>query len=477
MNLTRIFSQSVPAIFLTHLCLTAHAQVNSGSNGSDGAFNPTTNTVINMADHPDGIYHYTSVVIPVGVTVSFIPNAANTPVVWLVQSNCVIAGNLNLSGLSGSVGGPGGHRGGYGAGGDGALPGDGVGPGGGIGGTNGICGGNGSFGTLGQEGIGGVISQNPSGPGYGNVFLLPLIGGSGGGGLAWNAGQGASTGTSGGGGGGAILIAASDTVQIDGSIQAPGGEGGIPYPYYETPGAGGGSGGAVRILAKRILGVGSINVQGGQTSYYRASWCSCYWRNRAGSGRIRMDSPDNNFLGVTTVEVSRGFQPIIIAPTNQAVSLAIQNVGGVAVVANPTGVPTTPDVVVPGAQQNPVSIVVRCVNIPLNTDIIVDVKPANGPTVRVVGVNNSGSQASSIATVSITMPRGAGTIQAKAISGIAGSLGASLNSGERFRNYAQSGLTTDGELFAKMEITATLGKGQEIAYITESGKRFVIPSN
>ena len=32
------------------------AQVNSGSNGSDGAFNPTTNIVINMADHPNGIY-------------------------------------------------------------------------------------------------------------------------------------------------------------------------------------------------------------------------------------------------------------------------------------------------------------------------------------------------------------------------------------------------------------------------------------
>jgi hypothetical protein len=46
--------------FLCSLHL-AQAQVNSGSNGSDGAFHPTTNTVINMADHPDGIYHYKSV--------------------------------------------------------------------------------------------------------------------------------------------------------------------------------------------------------------------------------------------------------------------------------------------------------------------------------------------------------------------------------------------------------------------------------
>jgi hypothetical protein len=63
------------------------AQVNSGSNGSDGAFNPTTNTVINMADHPTGIYQYSSVNIPGNVTVSFIPNAANTPVVWATALN------------------------------------------------------------------------------------------------------------------------------------------------------------------------------------------------------------------------------------------------------------------------------------------------------------------------------------------------------------------------------------------------------
>ena len=73
--------------------------------------------------------------------------------------------------------------------------------------------------------------------------------------------------------------------------------------------------------------------------------------------------------------------------------------------------------------------------------------------------------------------RGAGTIQAKAVSGIAGALSGSLNKRDKFRHYAQTGLTADGEFFAKMEITATLGSGQEIAYITESGKRFVLPRN
>src|SRR5438132_40450 len=103
------------------VCAYAHAQVNSGSNGSDGAFNPTTNTVINMADHPNGIYQYTSVNIPSGVTVTFILNANNTPVVWLVQNDCFINGTVDVSGQTvdwdtsqGGTGGPGGYRGGNG---------------------------------------------------------------------------------------------------------------------------------------------------------------------------------------------------------------------------------------------------------------------------------------------------------------------------------------------------------------------------
>jgi hypothetical protein len=448
-------------VFAVLLCAGANAQVNTGSNGSDGAFNPATNTVINMADHPDGIYQYTSVNIPSGVTVTFIPNAANTPVVWLVQGSVTNSGVINLLGSdgvnsgTGGVGGPGGFRGGN-PGGGGSTPGEGAGPGGGMAGSLKAIGGNASYGTL------GVVNANvQADPGeiYGNTFLVPLIGGSGGGG---------NNGASGGGGGGAILIAANDTILLDGTINAQGGSGGYGIGNYT---AGGGSGGAVRLVGTRIRGGGAMLVNGGYAVY------PYYGTIIAGTGRIRFDSLDNTFTGYTSGTTNRGYQPIIIPPPNQAVGLAIQSVGGVAVVANPTGASLTPDVIVPGQQANPVSIVVHCVNIPLNTDIIVDVKPANGSTVRVVGANNTGTQASSTATVSVTMPRGAGTIQAKAVSGIAGSLGASLNNGEKFRHYAQTGLTADGELFAKMEITATLGQGQEIAYITESGKRFVMPHN
>jgi hypothetical protein len=87
----------LPVLLLPIACL---AQVVTGSDGSDGPFNPTVNTAINMATHPNGIYQYTSVNIPANVTVTFTPNANNTPVVWLVQNNVVINGAVSVSGQS-----------------------------------------------------------------------------------------------------------------------------------------------------------------------------------------------------------------------------------------------------------------------------------------------------------------------------------------------------------------------------------------
>src|SRR5438105_245193 len=138
-SLAQCFSISVLAF-----CANAQAQINSGSTGSDGAFSPTTNIVIDMADHPTGIYNYTSVNVPSGVAVTFIPNPANTPVVWLVQSSAIINGSVDVSGELGSGssgiggrGGPGGYRGGKGGTGQNPATG-GSGPGGGFAGGEGI---------------------------------------------------------------------------------------------------------------------------------------------------------------------------------------------------------------------------------------------------------------------------------------------------------------------------------------------------
>jgi hypothetical protein len=220
------------------------AQVNSGSNGSDGAFNPATNTVINMVDHPNGIYQYTSVNISNGVTVTFIPNANNTPVTWLVQGNCEIDGTVDVSGQNnnnsgiGGLGGPGGGAGGSG----GTNPNDGQGPGGGGSSTQ-SYGSGGTFGTLGGGPSPGSI--------YGNSYLLPLLGGSGGGGSG-NIGAG--------GGGGAILIAASNLIRVNGSIFANGGTGPF-YPGYGISGVGG-SGGGIRLVTLNFTGSGQITANG-----------------------------------------------------------------------------------------------------------------------------------------------------------------------------------------------------------------------
>jgi hypothetical protein len=99
------------------------------------------------------------------------------------------------------------------------------------------------------------------------------------------------------------------------------------------------------------------------------------------------------------------------------VQLNIASVGGVPVSASPTGVLSTPDALLSAQQNNPIPIVVQCSNIPLGTPITVIVKPADGSSVSAVGFNNTGTLASSTATISINMPRGGGIVYATAATG------------------------------------------------------------
>jgi hypothetical protein len=357
-------------LFTLGLPMICCGQVNTGSNGSDGAFNPTNDVVIDMSDHPTGVYQYTSVNVPSGVAVTFVPNMSNTPVVWLVQSNCVIGGSVDVggkdhNGIQGGLGGPGGYAGGNGPNGNSSATG-GQGPGGG------------------PVGQGGQYA-------YGNAFLLPLLGGSGGGGGCFNNCGGLPGCTGGGGGGGAILIAASGSITITGSLRADGG----PVNYCGTAG---GSGGAVRFVASRLSGNGQLTASGG---------------SGANGGRIRFDTYNNQFTGFVAGQFSSGVQ-LVILPTNGPLpGLTVVNVGGVPVSASPTGMLATPDAVLSAQQTNPVPIVVHCSNVPLGTAITVSVKPANGAPVTGVSYN-SGTASSSTATVSIVMPRGGGLIYATA---------------------------------------------------------------
>ncbi len=430
------------------LPLIATAQVNSGSDGRDGVFNPTQDVTIDMADHPDGIYQYTSVNIPSGVTVTFKPNAQNKPVVWLVQGNCTISGTISVTGNSREAGGPGGWAGGN-IGGGGVAGGNGRGPGGGPGSDGSRIPGHASFATLGGIIQASWIQQLSPGELYGTDFCLPLIGGSGGGG---------GTNGGGGGGGGAFLVATSGTLDLRGSILVRGQDGSWV--------GGAGSGGAVRVVATKMIGSGSIDARGG--AHITGNQAS-----DAGNGRVRLDVLDNQFAGWLGGSYSRGFQPIIIPPASAAISLNIYSVAGIIVPANPAGQLVTPDVIVPGNQQNPISILVRCANIPLNSEIIVDVKPVNGPAVRAVGLNTSGTQSSSTASIQINIPRGGGTIQAKAVSGL--TIASTSGANERLQSLVDTGWTADGERFAQVEVTAILGRTSQIVLLTDSGKRYPLP--
>jgi len=134
-----------------------------------------------------------------------------------------------------------------------------------------------------------------------------------------------------------------------------------------------------------------------------------------GLGRVRLDGPDNNFGGQITGVASLGFQPIIIAAQGQGVQLAIQTIGGLSVGVNPSSAYNNPAAVLPASQPNPVPVVVRCSNVPLGTQIFLNARSAVGQTAASSGYNNSGTLASSAATIAINLPRGTGILMAQAV--------------------------------------------------------------
>ncbi len=228
----------------------------SGSTGGDGVLDVLVDTV--LPARGSGIFNYTSIRVRQGARLSFERNAANTPIHLLATDDVRIEGVVDVSGglgsaLDGGAGGPGGFDGGK-PGIAGKAPGAGYGPGGGKGGTaanTAAAAGGGSHATVGIAG-----NSTLKGTPYGSELLLPLLGGSGGGGQPDLGGSG---------GGGAILIASSKSIEVSGEIQANGG-GGSGWGY--------GSGGAIRLVANRVSGSGTLSVHG--NSY-------------GGDGRIRID--------------------------------------------------------------------------------------------------------------------------------------------------------------------------------------------
>lgn len=290
------------AVLLIAGISTGSAQITFPNAGTDGALNLTgtyTDYSINLSEATEGpgitwdqsnaaragkgiydkdkkavVFKYTSVTLSASTSNIYFQNhRTRCPVVWLVSGNVTINGDLSLNGQAISYTtsqveaepGPGGFRGGIQGGNAAGL---------------GIGGGNND-----------VNATHAST--YGNTAIIPLMGGSGGGG--------------GGAGGGAILIAASGTITINGSITAYGGG---------SSDGGDGSGGAIRLVANTIGGTGFVNP--------------------GTDGRLRLES--NNVIagGLTTtpqtiaVRLPASGQPILWPDSNTASTAKILNVDSVA---------------------------------------------------------------------------------------------------------------------------------------------------
>lgn len=422
----------------------------SGSTGALGALAPVSNTTVILP--PDGILNYTTVTIPSGVTVTFQPNSANTPVTLLAQGNVTIGGQLYVNGANGlvatpagstvqlgGIGGAGGYRGGQG-------------------GQKGLANNSGAPGQGPNAGSSGrfdaVVTANGN---YGAesafVSLIPLFGGSGGGG---GTGDATLWGTSGGGGGGALLIASSTQiiVQTTGTVAANGGNGPI-YTLDCSPYSGGpGSGGAVRMVAPQIT------VQGGVSAVGGGGGCVA---GVGGPGRIRIECTTCALIGTNpAASLSNALGPVAPASTPPLINvptLTISTVGGLSVPANPNGVYTAADVSLPIGTVNPVPITLIASNLPVGTVFTLRVLPASGAETLFVSSPTSGTFGSSTATATVRFPS------------------SQISLLHAYANVALSASVApqlDGESADRMVIVAVAGEPSRSMFVTPSGRLFSV---
>jgi hypothetical protein len=342
------------------------APFDAGSDGSYGALVVPQGVTTNLALPADGVFRCTTITVAQGATLRFTKNPLNTPVVLLAQGDVVIGGTLDLTGgnASGAIpgtGGPGGFGGGYGGGGPAAPAsrgGDGHGPGRGLNASNQRPG---AHATAGQ-------SNNRT---YGNVLIVPLIGGSGAAGTDGNPGSG------GGGGGGAILVASSTRITVNGSINAYGG-----YAPF-----GGGSGGAIRLVAPTGGGGGSLHA-GVQTG--------------SGEGRVRVDTTDPLAFRNLTIygSLTRGTRMFALPPPPPLLHIV-----GVAGQAIPVGAAAGVSFELPAGTPAAQAVVLRGEGFTGNVPVQVTVTPEHSASAAYDAVLNAAATPAEV-TVNVTLPVG-----------------------------------------------------------------------
>jgi hypothetical protein len=411
----------------------------SGSTGVDGAFNPSSNTVVTLP--PSGVLNYTTVNIPSGVTVTFTPNALNTPVYILASGNVTISGTIKVNGADATsttpgVGGPGGFSGGYSYTTYATTGGAGLGPGGGQAGGPGTSPQSGASGSY-----AGVGNNNGSTTTYGNINILPVIGGSGGGG-GYNSSN--PTTHNGGGGGGAILIASSGSITHNGTIQAKGGGSSSNF-------SGNGSAGAIKLMATTITGTGVADASS----------------NSGGTGRVRMESYNFSYSGNSTPMFNYGVPGSVFGSAPP--SIAITSIGGVNTPAAPAGSYASPDITLPSSTTNPVPVGISAVNIPVGTNFIVKVVPQVWKSTTIatdlppVTITLSGTTAASTGTANVIIPTTCNSIGTACTSVITVQA-----------TFTVTAMNYNGEEIGQIRVASSSNGKSELVYITKAGKEIKV---
>lgn len=411
---TAVVAASVVTIGWMPQASTQAPNVNSGSDESDGPLvlaGGLPTIVFDPADKDrwggrvldadgDGVFNFTTISIGAGTILKFRGDVVNRPIYFLASGDVVIDGTLDLSGAAGfvtgdlglrrqlTVPGSGGFAGGAGGFSSCLLPaataGDGPG-----GGAAPVCNGNPSHG-----GSGGFS---------GNRYLLPLIGGSGGGGAL------SGSFANGGAGGGAILIASSTSVALAGVITSVGGAAAVAAGNVAC--SGNGSGGAIRLIAPTISGSGQLNVLGGPGV---PGQCGGGTR-----GLVRLEAYSISGTLVFNAGSSAITQgtPVDETTFRPSYQLRVTSIAGVAVPQTPSGSFVAPDV--PISSSSAVPVVIEATGIPHGTVVTLEVfpqAPENPQVVKLppVQATLTGTLQHSTATVNFVFPYGfsRGTIRA-----------------------------------------------------------------
>lgn len=408
-----------------------------GADGSDGAFSPVSNTTINLANSPDGswdgmnpdagtpltgvydaekwavVFRYSSVNIPANVTVTFSNHPSRAPVVWLVSGNVTISGTIAVNGAIGHAAGatipaapgPGGFRGGFGKLSAGSPQSAGFGPGG----NHNLANDQDAAGAC-HAFSGGGGASNGLGSTYGNVSLLPLVGGSGGGGDMLSSSDNRTL-TRGGAGGGAILIAATGTITVNGAITAKGGNPGCQANCCATNDhCSAGSGGAIRLVGNQVrqdVAGAVLSALGG------SSPCTFF----GGAGRIRIETnlDTNGLEGIPPASFGIPGSAATIWPLESDPTIEILSVDGHEAPLDPRASLNPPAGDINITNPNPVEVILACTNVPMNAALTVRVIPKRGQDIVATATFLSGDLSSSLWITTVQFTNGFSAIQAKVV--------------------------------------------------------------